>query len=67
MSGLIKKINREHCVNCGKKHNDINGYCQECSARFRRWGMWDYIDARGFRFIETGESCSHGKFRPRGS
>lgn len=57
----------KYCVNCGVEHNDINGYCKKCEARFHKWGMWDYIDERGFRFIETGEGVSHDKFVPRKS
>ena len=52
----------EHCVNCGAKHDDINGYCKKCEERFRKSGMWDYIDERGFRCIGTGEACTFDSF-----
>ena len=50
------------CMSCGNEHNDINGYCKKCEARFHRTGMWCYIDNRGFRCIETGQGCAHDKF-----
>lgn len=53
------------CPNCGKEHSGLNHYCQECSIRFRKWGMWDYVDGEGFRDTKTGEGCLHTSFISR--
>ena len=44
----MRNQGEKRCPNCGEFHtNKDNGYCQECSARFGRWGMFTHIDKDG--------------------
>ncbi len=42
------------CPNCGTEHNNApNYYCGKCSRNLAGIGLFNYIDQRGFKNVQT--------------
>jgi hypothetical protein len=53
------------CVNCSQPFEYAgNGYCPQCAAANRRAGLYDHINAAGFRDTQSGTSVAFSEFKP---
>ena len=57
------KQEETQCPNCSKMHKfNGNGYCEKCSARFRRLGMYDWIGKDMFRDTVSEKTQSFDEY-----